>query len=186
MFCKFHSYYFRIIPGCMRKIIQISSSLHSLPRCHYLAQNGISTLWYYLVVRYKVSLVYIYMCSVSWFAVQLRPTRMTSNSLTAWILYFYTIAKYQRDGKYFRTARLPERIIPEIMTSGTAYTIKKFTDTTGAHCTTCHQRTDCRPDGQCNRCYMIDNPAVFERQYGAPRKRRYIFDNGPSSKFYRY
>lgn len=99
------------------------------------------------------------------------------------IQYFQITAKYQCDGQYFRTARLPERIVPDIICYGSAYTICKFPDT-GTPCITCHQKTDCRPDGQCNRCYMIDNPAVFEQQYWAPRRRCHISDAWPSPKFY--
>ena len=104
--------------------------------------------------------------------------------------HLYFAAKYQKGSKYFRTARLPERIIPEIIPSfyrgEVTYTIDKFSDVTGTHCTTCHQITDCRSDGQCTRCFMIDTPDEFERQYGAPKRRATSFNNGPHVKFARY
>ena len=101
--------------------------------------------------------------------------------------HLYFAAKYQKGSKYFRTARLPERIIPEIIPSfyrgEVTYTIDKFSDVTGTHCTTCYQITDCGPDGQCDRCYMIDMPDEFERQYWAPKTRPTSFNNGPHFKF---
>ncbi|XP_067947535.1 uncharacterized protein [Watersipora subatra] len=80
------------------------------------------------------------------------------------LLTYAATGAYRKGSPYFRTARLPERIIPEVSRVGSRLNIKPFPDT-GDICKSCNWKTIVRPDGQCMRCYLIDHPVEFEIHY---------------------
>ncbi|XP_067947533.1 uncharacterized protein [Watersipora subatra] len=101
----------------------------------------------------------------------------TKRPLSTELLTYAATGAYWRDSPYFRTARLPERIIPEVSKLGSKLTFTPFPDT-GDICRSCNWKTIVRPSRQCRRCYLIDHPAEFEFQYRPAEKPRYNFYDG--------
>ncbi|XP_067947534.1 piRNA biogenesis protein EXD1-like [Watersipora subatra] len=85
------------------------------------------------------------------------------------LLTYAATGGYQENCPYFRTARLPERIIPEVSKVGSKLKFKSFPET-GDICRSCNWKTILRSDGQCMRCYLIDHPVEFEFQYRPAKK----------------